>query len=314
MTPRGGHRPDLRPPRPSALRRGLLHGYRTTDEHPHHDPRTHPLRRSARSRPGRAAALSSCTYDDFTADILENQLLLRATVERLLRLPLRHEWCRSDPHGAARAVRDGHPGRVPARSMSRNRPGPDSTFATDPPSHLARLILDGAASTCRPAASPPPACSSTWRRCSRTSLSWRFGRSLGAAPVVPAGRGGRQAAPRRRSRQSRLEPDLSWWTDDRCVFVGDCKYKRGTADGIPERGPLPTTGLYDSAPPRRRSTRVRRRRASGGTHTVRHADKRLSITTLDLAGPPEQVLHGIATLATLVRNLACRSPHPYVAA
>ena len=30
----------------------------------------------------------------------------------------------------------------------------------------------------------------------------------------------------------RLEPDLSWWTGDRCMFVGDCKYKK-TDDTIP---------------------------------------------------------------------------------
>ena len=33
------------------------------------------------------------------------------------------------------------------------------------------------------------------------------------------------------NRRVRLEPDISWWQGDQCVFVGDAKYKRTTAHG-----------------------------------------------------------------------------------
>lgn len=38
-------------------------------------------------------------------------------------------------------------------------------------------------------------------------------------------------------RSVRLEPDLSWWDAGRCVFAGDCKYKR-------TNGTIPNADIY----------------------------------------------------------------------
>lgn len=68
-----------------ALRQGLLQGYRVTEE-------TSPvvrgrIREAEQMRRRFGATLPvEVTYDDFTTDIAENQIL-RAAVERLLRLP-----------------------------------------------------------------------------------------------------------------------------------------------------------------------------------------------------------------------------------
>jgi 5-methylcytosine-specific restriction enzyme subunit McrC len=62
-------------------------------------------------------------------------------------------------------------------------------------------------------------------------------RELGASEWdFPAGRAG----PKRwlnADRRVPLEPDLTWWSGGRCVFVGDCKYKRAN-------GSVPNADVY----------------------------------------------------------------------
>jgi 5-methylcytosine-specific restriction enzyme subunit McrC len=104
-----------------------------------------------------------------------------------------------------------------------------------------------------------------------------------------------------------LRPDLSWWRDDRCVLVGDCKYKRPAGESalshdvyqllaytvavdVPE-------GVLVYAEPGERT----------GTHTVRHAGKALHRVGLDLTGPPSAVLAEVADLASRMRRMASRA-------
>ena len=122
-----------------AFRRGLFHGYRTTDEALTTIRGRIRFADQLRARPGLALPVE-LQYDDFTADVLENRLL-RAAIERLLRLPLRHERSRRDLrelHSSLLTVTPAfyRAGRVPeptwTRLNARYRPAVD----------LARLILD----------------------------------------------------------------------------------------------------------------------------------------------------------------------------
>ena len=117
-----------------------------------------------------------------------------------------------------------------------------------------------------------------------------------------------QGAERRRLRLAHegitLKPDLSWWIDDTCVFVGDCKYKRAKVEGVPNADlyqllayatalKLPNGLLIYAAGEH-----------PGGAYTVRNSDKSLTITTLDLAGSPTDALAQIDTLARQVKLMA----------
>ena len=103
----------------------------------------------------------------------------------------------------------------------------------------------------------------------------------------------------------RLQPDLSWWEGGACVFVGDAKYKRIRDEHIPNADLYQllayTTALdlpggllvYAQDEDERESA----------TYTVRHSGKRLEVAALDLSGTLEQVLKRVGDLAGRVRAL-----------
>lgn len=99
-----------------------------------------------------------------------------------------------------------------------------------------------------------------------------------------------------------LKPDISWWADRRCLFVGDVKYKRTRNEGVPNAD-LYQLLAYTTATGLPGGLLVY---AAGEdkpvNHTVRHAGKALEIVTLDLAGDPSDVLLQIEDLAAKVRR------------
>ncbi|HEX8769267.1 MAG TPA: hypothetical protein VF711_00720 [Acidimicrobiales bacterium] len=104
----------------------------------------------------------------------------------------------------------------------------------------------------------------------------------------------------------RLEPDLSWWVGNSCVFVGDAKYKRISAKGINHPDlyqllaytvalGLPAGLLVYAAG-----------EADHVEHSVVHAGKRLDVTTVDLTGTPDEILADVARIAGQVKALRAR--------
>lgn len=283
-----------------ALRRGLLHGYRTTDD-------AHTTVRGRirfadqlRNRPGLSLPVE-ITYDDFTADIVENRLL-RAATERLLRLPLRHAPSRAtliDLREQFSMVTSTTypPGRVPephwTRLNARYRPAVQ----------IARLILDGVALDITAGSITGTGVLLDMASVFENFVHAALRESLGLTPrTFPQGAAGLKL--RLSDKRISLKPDLSWWIDDTCVFVGDCKYKRTKVESVPNADLYQllayTTALnlpnglliYASG------------QHPGGTYPVRNSNKHLSIKTLDLAGSPSQVLAQIGALAEQIKRLA----------
>lgn len=133
------------------------------------------------------------------------------------------------------------------------------------------------------------------------------GRSL--ASIAPNAHAFPQGAAKRKLRLDeegdiKLKPDLSWWVDGTCVFVGDCKYKRAVVEGVP-KADLYQLLAYTTALDLDDGLLVY---AAGeypaGVHTVKHAGKRLHVVTLDLAGDPPAVLAEIEALASQIQALA----------
>jgi 5-methylcytosine-specific restriction enzyme subunit McrC len=99
----------------------------------------------------------------------------------------------------------------------------------------------------------------------------------------------------------RIRPDLSWWEGDRCVFVGDAKYKRLSIKGY-EHADLYQLLAYCVAsglPGGLLIYAVGERPER--TYTVSHAGKRLEVVTLALDGSPQEVLGRVRELAERVR-------------
>lgn len=294
----------------AALRRGLLHGYRTREETGTTVRGRIRLSDQLRVRPGQHLPLE-LVHDDFTADILENHLLLAAT-ERLLRLRLRNARSRSRLLGvreqlASVSIVPFAPGRVAEPQWTRlnERYRPAVT--------LARLVLNGAALDL--SEGPVPATgvlfdmAAVFENFVIAALREALDVSAGAFP---------QGGARLRLRLDEecsipLKPDLSWWIDGECVFVGDCKYKRAAVEGVPNAD-LYQLLAYTTALDLDHGLLVY---AAGeypaGSHTVKHAGKRLEVATLDLAGDPEAVLAEIGALADQVKRLARKARSGMVA-
>jgi len=107
----------------------------------------------------------------------------------------------------------------------------------------------------------------------------------------------------------RLKPDLSWWEEGNCVFVGDVKYKRTTAEGVehPDLYQLLSYTIGTNLP--------------GGlliyaagegepiVHETINVGKRLEVVALDLSGSTDSILGEIAKVADRVRSLASIARH-----
>jgi len=284
-----------------ALRRGLLHGYKTTDEALTTIRGRIRFADQLRARPGRALPVE-LQYDDFTDDVIENRLL-RAAIERLLRLPLRHESSRRDLrelHGSLATVTPVayRAGRVPepawTRLNGRYRPAVD----------LARLILDNSSLNLTSGTTTATSVLFDMASVFEDFVVVSLREALGATDrTFPQGAVGRRLRLDSEG-DIALAPDLSWWQDDRCLFVGDCKYKRAKVEGVPNAD-LYQLLAYTTALDLPDGLLIY---AAGeypaGTHTVRHAGKRLHVVTLDLAGEPSMILMEIERLADRVRRLA----------
>ena len=97
--------------------------------------------------------------------------------------------------------------------------------------------------------------------------------------------------PNPNDRKVRLRPDISWWQGDRCVFVGDAKYKRTTAHGAQNHdiyqalayalaAGLPSALLIYAYDEQERVTPV--------TYDIREAGKHIEVAVLDLRGQPDE--------------------------
>jgi 5-methylcytosine-specific restriction enzyme subunit McrC len=105
-----------------------------------------------------------------------------------------------------------------------------------------------------------------------------------------------------RDRRVKLEPDLSWWDRNRCLFVGDVKYKRTSVRGVthPDLYQLMSyvaaTGLADGLLVY----------ADGVAGTVTHVvpgDRRLHVTRLDVSGTLAEMEQEVDRVAGLARSL-----------
>jgi 5-methylcytosine-specific restriction enzyme subunit McrC len=285
-----------------ALRRGLLHGYREVEEVATTIRGRIRFADQLRNRPGIPLPVE-ITFDEFTDDILENQLL-KAAIERLLKLRLRHQESRS----TLRALL-GHFASVTSRPFHTAPPAPVWTRLNEryrPAVELARLVLSQSGFDLT--------AGSTTSTGVLLDMAAVFERFVVVALREALGldtRGFPQGLKGRRvhldwEQGITLKPDLSWWIRDRCVFVGDCKYKRAKVEGVPNADLYQLLAYLTALDLDEGLLIYAAGEHEGGTHTVRHAGKRLRIVTLDLSGSPADALAEIERLASLVRSQAVR--------
>jgi 5-methylcytosine-specific restriction enzyme subunit McrC len=106
--------------------------------------------------------------------------------------------------------------------------------------------------------------------------------------------------------QIRLKPDISWWRKDRCLFIGDVKYKRITVEGIAHPNLYQLLAYTVAARLRNGLLIYAAGESVEVTHTVPPSDTQLHIRTLDLSGSPAQILDQVNNLACIVKSLAAQ--------
>ena len=99
----------------------------------------------------------------------------------------------------------------------------------------------------------------------------------------------------------RLRPDLSWWEDGVCTFVGDAKYKR--IDHTIPNADLYQLLAYATALDLPGGLLVYAQGAESKEYRVRHAGKLLEVFAFDLSGTRQQLLDRVRDLANRVLDL-----------
>jgi 5-methylcytosine-specific restriction enzyme subunit McrC len=104
----------------------------------------------------------------------------------------------------------------------------------------------------------------------------------------------------------RLEPDLSWWSGENCIFIGDVKYKSVNAAGVlhPDIYQVLAYAIATNLPSALLLYAAGEGRAI--RHTVRHAGVELRVWPIDVTGPREAILAEISRVADHVRSRAQR--------
>jgi 5-methylcytosine-specific restriction enzyme subunit McrC len=100
-----------------------------------------------------------------------------------------------------------------------------------------------------------------------------------------------------------LKPDLSWWEGNRCVFVGDVKYKRIKAAGI--KHPDLYQLLAYTVATRLPAGLLIYAEGEGepARHEVVELGKMLEVASLDVSGRPEEILQSVWRLAQRIKSL-----------
>ena len=279
-----------------AFSRGLLHDYRTWEETLYGVRGRIRFADQIRRRPGILLPLE-VRYDEFTDDIRANQLV-KAAAMRLGAMRLRSDKARRSL-GWVVAMLDGvslveFPRMdVPEVEFSRLNEHYRGVVT------LARLILRHGAFEARRgevrASGFLMNMNEVFQEFVTVALrealgvpSWLFGEHW----IASLDEGGRVG----------LKPDLVWRDRGVCVFVGDAKYKNITGDRVPNTD-LYQLLAYTTALDLPSGLLVYAKgEADVATYTVRHSDKQLQVSALDLSGSLDDVLGRVGRIADCIAS------------
>ncbi len=283
-----------------AIRRGLLQGYR------HEEDALYTVRGRIRfgdqiSRRFGIPLPIKVAFDEYTEDIEKNRLL-KTAIHRL-----GHSFIRSE--AVRRQVRRLRPA-FESVGLGRYRRGsvPEVRYSRldehyRPAVELARLIIEN------------------------TSLELFQGRVAGAALLIDMNQvfeeflyvalGEALGLPKSRWKHEQrlpldeagripMKPDLSWWpsgttgNQSRPIFVGDAKYKKVEQSGF-ENADIYQMLAYCTAADLSSGLLVYAGEGETDTHRIRHAGKTIDVSSLDLAGTPEDILGEVRRLAGRIK-------------
>ncbi len=105
-----------------------------------------------------------------------------------------------------------------------------------------------------------------------------------------------------------LEPDFSWWDGQRCMFVGDAKYKNVEGKSTPVSDLYQALAYATAFNLPGALLAYAEGEAESRVYDVRHADKRLEVASVKLSGSIPDVDASIRELAQRARGLRVDAP------
>lgn len=285
-----------------AFSRGLLHGYITEEESLYGIRGRIRFDDQIRRRFGVPLPVE-VRYDEFTDDILANQLV-KAAVARLGGMRLRSQTARRGLGWIAGTLDNISPVEFPPGDV------PNITFDRLNEHYrgvvgLSRLILRHSAFESGRGGIRAAGFLMDMNVVFQEFVTVALRDALGVSERVLRSD---KNMPRRvhldEERRVRLEPDLSWWHGSSCLFVGDAKYKNITGERIPNAD-LYQLLAYTTALdlPGGMLIYAEGEEVDVVTYRVRHSGKRLEVAALDLSGALDEVLSRVNDLADRIRKL-----------
>lgn len=286
-----------------AIRPGLLHGYRRHDEALTTVRGRIRMEDQFRRRQGLPLPVE-VSYDDFTPDILENRLL-RTAVDVLGRLRLRYEPSRRSLARLHRQLA----GITPVPVTNRDIPEPHWTRLNE---HyrvavsLARIIVSRTALEARAGGQNASVFLIDMNKLFEDFIRVALKEALGlSAREFPQGAAGHRLS-LDDDGQVDLKPDLSWWQQGTCVFVGDCKYKK-TNGAVPNADVYQMLAYLTALDLNEGLLFYAKGEDQNRDVNIHSAQKRIHVRTVDVSRDPLKVLQDVEGLASLVKTLRLRA-------
>ena len=247
-------------------------------------------------------------YDEFTGDILSNQLV-KAAVHGLARARLRS-------HGARRSLgwvagmladvslREFPPGRVPEVAFDRLNGHYRGVVA------LSRLVLRYGAFESGRGGVRASGFLMDMNVIFQEFLTQALREELGASPRTLRSDRELEKLTLDHGRRVTLAPDLTWWDGPTCTFVGDAKYKNLTGRRVPNSDLYQMLSYATALDLPGGLLVYAQGEVDDASYQVRHSGKRLDVASLNVAGTLDETLRNVRRIAKRVVLLrhAARSP------
>ena len=280
-----------------AFGRGLLHGYRTEEEALHTVRGRIVVAEQIRRRFDMLLPVE-VRYDDFTDDILANQLV-KAAALRLGAMRLRSRETRRDLARVAATLDNVSPVEFPPKDVPKVKFDRLNAHYREVV-ELSRLILRHRVVE--------------MERGGVRAAGFLMDMNVVFQEFVTVALREELGVPERRFGESgidsldetgrvRLKPDLVWREGSSCVFVGDAKYKNITGERVPNAD-LYQLLAYTTALDLPGGLLIYAQgETEPATYQVRHAGKRLDVAAVDLGGTIGDILGSVGAVADRVRAL-----------
>lgn len=280
----------------TAIGRGLLHGYR------HRDDTLVTIRGRIRMSDQLAARAGlplpvEVSYDEYTPDIPENQLL-RTAVDILGRLRLRAATSRTALarlHQHLAGIDTIHTRHITQPVWTRLNQHYRPAVA------LAQLIIGNTGLQARAGTIDATAFLVDMNAIFENFTHAALREALHLdKPSFPPGAAS-HTLHLDRERTIRLEPDLTWWQGGRCIFTGDCKYKQ-PAPRIPNQD-IYQMLAYLTALRLPAGLLIYTGEGDPADITIAASGHRIHIRALDITRTPSEILTQITQLARTIDEL-----------